>query len=292
MSVIYRMIENCCYRSNRLRGGGFKGRMEKSVLSSDGTEKPPFWASARVCMKQCETNGCKLYVFSSKKKTYKKIVLFVHGGGGMSRPTFLHYDFICRLVKKTGVTVYLPFYPLAPKHNVRDALGCLDKIYAALKDRYGSENIVFMGDSAGANLILSMADRAEEQPDCLVVISPAFGIENGEPRNVRLSYEDKDPILSVRMNDVISENWARNVPLNNRDISPEYVSYRKLPRMLFVYGTHELFYPLVVRGLEKIRKDNTDIQVFERDACHDFALCSFLPEGRKAQSEMIRFILE
>ena len=290
MSWVYEMIESWCYRSNRSRSGGFKRKMEKSILFSDGTEKPPFWASVRVRMSQSESHGCTTYIFSGKKNSNGKIVLFIHGGGGMSRPTFLHYDFLCRLIKRTGVTVYMPFYPLAPDYNVRDALDVLDKIYSDLKDKYGNENIVFMGDSAGANLILSLADRAQERPESLVVISPAFGIENGEPRDIRLSYEEIDPILSVKMNDVICENWARNVPLNSRDISPEYVDYTKLPRMLFVYGTHELFYPLVERAMFKIKKDNARVLVFEKKACHDFALCSFLPEGREAQKRIFDFV--
>lgn len=34
----------------------------------------------------------------------------------------------------------------------------------------------------------------------LILISPAFGIQNGKPRDIRLEMEERAPLLSVAMN--------------------------------------------------------------------------------------------
>jgi len=43
-------------------------------------------------------------------------------------------------------------YPLAPRHNVRDALTWLEGVYKAMTRRYMPRNITFIGDSAGAKI--------------------------------------------------------------------------------------------------------------------------------------------
>ena len=210
----------------------------------------------------------------------------------MERATVLHYDTAARIAKGTGADVYIAAYPLAPEYNVCDALLWLEKVYAALLKKHDPKDIVFMGDSAGANLLLSLTYRLKEKPGKLIVISPACGLENGKTRNIRLAMEAFDPILTVEMNDVIAANWCRNVPLDSPDISPEYIDYKDFPPMFFFYGEHELFYPLVYAYLSMLREKGVSFQENRKPMCHDWALCSFLKEGRSAIRMMCRLIAE
>ena len=93
-------------------------------------------------------------------------------------------------------------------------------------------------------------------------------------------------------NDMIATNWCRNVPLDSPDISPEYIDYKDFPPMLFFYGEHELFYPLVYDYLSMIRKKGVSFEEYKQPMCHDWALCSFLQEGRDAIRMMCRLIIE
>ncbi|MCR5499934.1 MAG: alpha/beta hydrolase [Acetatifactor sp.] len=210
----------------------------------------------------------------------------------MESATILHYDTAARIAKETGADVYIAAYPLAPKYNVRDALCWLEKVYAELLKKHNPKDIVFMGDSAGANLILSLTYRLKEKPRKLLVISPACGLENGKTRNIRLAMEPYDPILTVEMNDVIATNWCRNVPLDSPDISPEYIDYEGFPPMYFFYGEHELFYPLVYDYISSLRRKGVRLWEEIQPMCHDWALCSFLREGRKAIRTMCKLIEE
>ena len=60
------------------------------------------------------------------------------------------------------------------------------------------------------------------------------------------------------MNDIIADNWCRNVPLDSPDISPEYIDYKGFPPMYFFYGKHELFYPHVMNYLCSLRSQGVE----------------------------------
>ena len=157
------------------------------------------------------------------------------------------------------------------------------------KEKRGKKAILFL---AGANLAFSLVHRMKKRPGKLIVISPAPGLENGKDRSIRKAMENIDPILNVEMNDLIAENWAKNVPLDSPDINPEYIDYHNFPKILMLYGSHELFYPHVKRLIRKIREDGAMLETIEKPMCHDWALCSFFPEGRRAMKKMREFILE
>lgn len=151
------------------------------------------------------------------------------------------------------------------------------------------KNIVFAGDSAGANLDLSLTYRADKKPGKVIIISPASGLENGRDRDIRKAMEKKDPILNVEMNDLIAQNWSKDVPLDSPDVNPKYIDYRNFPKILMFYGTHELFYPHAKRLVKKIREDGVMLEVIEKPMCHDWALCCFFSEGSKAIRKMVDF---
>lgn len=292
MSLLYDIAEQFCFFTNRLPGGGVKKLMTGMLTSATGKEKPPGWLKIACRVRRYSFRGFPVYAIRAKRTAQKsgKAVLFLHGGGGMSRPTALHYDTARRIASQTGAVILLPFYPLAPSHTVRDALRWLEDLYRALCRKYNTKDIVFMGDSAGANLCLSLAGRSADKPSGLIIISPAFGLQDGKPRDIRLRAEKRDPVLSVEMNDLIAANWCRGIPLDSPDISPEFVDYTGFPPMLFIYGTHELFYPHVKKGIRKIRERGADIETFGRALCHDFALCAFFREGREAIRKMSEWI--
>lgn len=294
MSVIYSIAERFCFATNRLPGGGIKGAMDTGLTTSTGNERPPRWLSLRCKVTSFKFEGFPVYVLMPRKPTCpsNKALLFLAGGGGMSRPTFLHYDTAAYLANQTGDIVYLPFYPLAPEHNVSEALAWLKHLHNKLAQRHNPKQIIFVGDSAGANLALSLTGRLvlSQRPATIVAISPAFGIEDGEPRDRRLEMESQDPILSVAMNDTIKENWARGVPLTSPDISPEYVDYSNFPPVLVAYGTHEVFYPLVKRGIEIMERAGVQLATIEEPLCHDWPLVRAFPEARQTLKQICHFI--
>lgn len=293
MSISYRIAEQACYMLNSLpfdgaRGllmGGFKEPKDEVML-------PAFVRKSRLSIDKIVFDGFEIHRLRkrSHNKYSSRAVLFLPGGGGMERATVLHYDIAMKIAKESGADVYIVHYPLAPKYNVRYALDWLEKLYMVLIKKYPVHNITFMGDSAGANLIISLAGRVHIKPGKLIVISPACGLENGKNRNIRLAMESFDPILNVEMNDIIRDNWCRDVPLDSSDISPEYVDYTNFPKMYLYYGEHELFYPHVINYVDILKEQGVEIHKTVKPMCHDWAICRLFPEGRKAVKEMWNII--
>lgn len=294
MSIIYSIAEAICFATNKLPGGGIKGSMDKSLTTSTGNERPPKWLSLCCEVSSFGFEGFPVYVLRSRKqgRAAAKALLFLAGGGGMSRPTPLHYDVAAYLANHANATVYLPFYPLAPAHNASEALAWLERLHGELARRHAPERIAFVGDSAGANLALALTGRLaqNQRPAGIVAISPAFGLEDGEPRDKRLQMESRDPILSVAMNDTIKKNWGRDVPLSSPDISPEYVDYAGFPPVLIIYGTHEIFYPLAQRCLNIMERAGVPLITLKEPLCHDWALVRAFPEARRALKQIRAFV--
>ena len=194
------------------------------------------------------------------------------------------------MARDTGATVYFAYYPLAPEHNVIQALEWLEGVYRRIVNKHLVEDITIMGDSAGANLTLSLINRVKNKPSKAILVSPASGLEYGRNRDIRLAMEHRDPLLTVKMNDLIAENWARNIPLSSPDISPEYICYKGFPRILLFCGTHEVFYPHNKKLISKMKKEGAKAETVIMPMCHDWALCRVFPEGKNAVIKMSDFI--
>ena len=287
MSVVYRVTEKFCFIFSK-RVKKIMGKMFSPTKQSD---KLPGEFYRKFCVEQWKREGYPVYIISNKKSaTKERALLFLHGGGGMARPTALHYSCVKKLLKYTDYKIFFAFYPLAPQHNALEAVKWLEGVYAKMLNEFESENIAFIGDSAGANLALSVCARVKNKPQKVIAISPAPGLEDGHDRNARKQMESMDPILSVEMNDQIKEYWAKGMPLNSPDINPTYIDFTGMKEMLFVYGTHELFYPHVKALLHRLKKEKIRFARIEEPMCHDFALCEFFPEGKRAMNKIILFL--
>lgn len=278
---------------NHHNDGLVKKKMTDAFTTSSQSDKLPksFYRNFRVKNKALE--GYPVYVISRRGSEQPDgRVLFLHGGGGMMRPTKLHFDTVMKLVRETNCELYFAYYPIAPKANVLEALAWCEKLYQNMLRTCEPQNITFIGDSAGANLCISLCERIKHRPTKMILISMAAGLDNDTGRQLRIRAEHKDPLLSVEMNDIIAKYWARGVSLKSADINPDFATFRDFPRLLFVHGTHELFYPCVKNILKRLDAEEIPYEKIELPLCHDFALCSFFPEGRMAIDAMVKFICD
>lgn len=292
MSLIYKTVEGSCHLINTLTGNMIKTYMYSRFEKPKANNDLPKYIHRNFDINKVEYEDFPIFIIKKRNQMrYNgKVVLFLAGGGGMARPMGIHFDTAARLIKQTGATMYFAYYPLAPKYNVRDALEWLEGVYKAMQKRFLPENIVFIGDSAGANLVFSLVHRVAIKPGKVIAISPAVGLEDGRDRDIRRNMEKSDPILNVEMNDLIARHWSKKVPLDSPDINPKYINFVDFPEILMFYGSHELFYPHVKQLIYKIREDGAVIKDIEAPMCHDWALCSFFPEGRKAIRKMAETI--
>lgn len=230
MSCTYKIAESFCMFLNHHFDGYIKKKMTEALTDeSYKSDKLPKSIYQKFCVINERLEGCPIYVISRSELEPEGAILFLHGGGGMIRPTKMHFDTVMKLAEQTNCKIYLAYYPLSPKAKVSEQLVWCEKVYKHMLRSFEAKQITFVGDSAGANLCISLCERIKSKPAKMIVISMAAGLDNNTGRQMRLSAEHKDPILSVEMNDVIAENWAGDVPLDSPDINPSFVTYKDFP---------------------------------------------------------------
>ena len=101
------------------------------------------------------------YVIGDKKA--QNCILYVHGGAYTMELTPFHTVFCGNLFLRTGYCVYIPLYPLSPKHHYDEAYEMIDALYDTIKDK----NVVLMGDSAGGGFIFSYAQHLRDKQEKL-----------------------------------------------------------------------------------------------------------------------------
>lgn len=170
-------------------------------------------------------------------------VLYLHGGAFSSRPTTLHWQFVQDIYDRTGATVYMPFYPLAPKHTYKETYLALVSFYKYVIRKH--KNVYIMGDSAGATLVLGLANLLNREnvlkPTGLVVFSPVVDMSFSNPEMRK--YQKVDTMLSREGAKYMCQNWARGTSYKNPLVSPKYSTFSNFPDIYLFYGDYEIFCP-------------------------------------------------
>ncbi|CAD5117030.1 DgyrCDS5858 [Dimorphilus gyrociliatus] len=132
------------------------------------------------------------------------LIFHIHGGGFVAQKSQSHTSYLRYWAKKTEAPILSVDYSLAPKHHFPRALEeCFFAYCWALKHPtylgWTGEKVVFAGDSAGANLILAVALRAQElniqKPDGIVPIYGCFLVQYVPSPSRMMSLWD--PLLAV-----------------------------------------------------------------------------------------------
>ncbi|MDD3859816.1 MAG: alpha/beta hydrolase [Bacteroidales bacterium] len=241
-----------------------------------------------------QVNNRNVYKFSSKQNSTDKIILYLHGGAYINNIFSGHWHFIAELIRSTSCTIIVPDYPLAPSSNYIDAYNMLDEIYKMLMSETDSQNIIFMGDSAGAGLALAFAQKLSQdvkpQPEQLILISPWLDVSMTNPEIDAV--QKKDPVLNAKTLVMAGEKWAANSELNNYLISPIYGDLKGLPLISIFIGTHDVLYPDCNKFKNLADKQNMKLNYFEyNEMLHVWVLFSFLKEAKQAMTQINKLIL-
>ena len=92
-----------------------------------------------------------------KNSPKDKGILYFHGGGLVSGSAKSHRGIVSKFVKTTGIQALTFDYALAPENPFPAGLNDALKAYEYLLNHgFKSQNIIFMGDSGGGNLLLAL----------------------------------------------------------------------------------------------------------------------------------------
>jgi len=227
-----------------------------------------------------------------REREDNKVIMYFHGGGYVMGSTRAHRAIISKFVQGSGVKALSFDYRKAPDDPFPAALDDAMAAYQwLLNEGYLPENIVFVGDSAGAGLclatLLALKEREMPLPAAAAVLSPWTDLCcSGD------SYNRLDPLAPEGSWEVfgayyIGENDAKN-PL----ISPLYGELEGLPSLFISVGENEKMLDDSRLFAEKAQKAGVEVTLLVGEGmvhCYP-ALSPFFPEATNAMKSICQFI--
>jgi monoterpene epsilon-lactone hydrolase len=163
-----------------------------------------------------------------------------HGGAFVSTPLDEYHFYAEIIAQRTSCRVVMPDYRLAPEHPYPAAADdCFNAYLGLLKGGTPAASVVFMGESCGGSLALSVLLRLRDAglplPACFISLTGWFDLSvAGAP------VPGRDPFLTP--------HWVRNrgrdyvgtaLALDDPQVSPAYANLHGLPAMYLQIGEYD-----------------------------------------------------
>lgn len=271
-------------QSLRLRHSPFTS--EESIIRALGHRKsdaaPPARLERSCTVERYESDGMPVVTLTPKRNARPIHLLYLHGGAYVRPIVGPHWSIINYLVARTGATVSVPSYSLAPEHHAEETF---PKV-RALFERLASESspVVVAGDSAGGGLSACLAiqqrDAGGARPAALLLFSPWLDVTLTNPEIPEL--EPRDPMLKMVGAAWCGRQWADTLSTRDPRISPVYDNLDGLPRTRIYHGT-DILLPDAKLFASKAKAAGSDVELlFYPDGFHVFVGLPCLPESRQA----------
>jgi acetyl esterase/lipase len=248
--------------------------------------------------KVIEIDGSKVIIgHKIGEKTEKALLYLV--GGAMRRWQLPTSESMLRYIEETNRDLWIPLYPLFPEYTFLDEVNMILDTHLKMVERYGAENIAWLGFSAGAGLILMCGRHiVKEKPDIpmpnlMIPVSPN-NLVIGEDTRVRMKeIEKRDITMNADVTDkfVIFYNHDGTVPEHLLGNAAED-DYTGFPRMRMYFGGDEIFAgqaPDYETAFRRCGVKDFDIHV-EPGIIHAYPFFTFLKEGKRGEDELIALL--
>lgn len=223
-------------------------------------------------------------------------IIYVHGGGFVFGLSAIHINYIQRLAEVCRARVLVVDYELSPESKYPVALNQILAVWNDLLDNgIDAKKTIFMGDSAGANLVLAASLKVREmgvnQPACLILACPSLDATfSGESyvKNI-----DRDPVLNMNKLEYFFDSYIGE---NNRTdplISPIFADLHNLPPLLVCVGTEEILQSDSITLSENAKRDHTEMSLYIGDGMwHNWQLSKdLMPESKDAIKTIAEYII-
>lgn len=234
------------------------------------------------------------------EKKNGKVILHMHGGGYCIALMDIYRDVAVRYSNMSGgAEVFSLDYRVAPAYEPPAALEDAFAVYTYLLEQgYRADDILFVGDSAGGNLVLVTAlyirDHKMSLPKGIIAISP-WG-DAGATLPSREENRFKDIFIGEKGTKIYSEVYDsiyfRNADKKNPYMSPVYGDYTGIPSLLIQTGSLEVLRDdslLIAKAAKEAGVDVT--QTTYEDVSHVFQLViPQMDQSKEALAQMKAFM--
>ncbi|MEP2988444.1 MAG: alpha/beta hydrolase [Parasphingorhabdus sp.] len=260
---------------------------------ANGPAKPSKWLQNNCVIEEEVIDGFLNYHISPKSGESEQRVVYFHGGGYVFDIVKPHWDFLTKLVQRTGVKLTVPIYPLAPEHDWKASYSVIMKLYDGLIEREDSANLVFMGDSAGGGWSLGLAqmlrDQAKPLPSKLVLLSPWLDGKADDPAMAEI--EPNDRIISLDGIQSMGRWWAgEDGNPGDFPVSPLFASIDNLPPMIVFTGSHDILHVDANRFHQKAKESGIAIDFHAYPNMQHVWMLFPIKEAKQVIDQIVEFL--
>lgn len=238
--------------------------------------------------------GHQVFTVGPKDKSPDVFILYLHGGAYVGNIFLLHWKLIGELIKMTGATFIVPDYPLAPTYTAADAFPFAEQVYSTTLQKAKPENILFMGDSAGAGFALGLAQKLHKegkpQPAQIILLSPWLDLTLTNP-GIK-DVEKNDPMLEPEGLQMAGKAWAGHLDTKNYLVSPIYGDLEGLGKISVYIGGNDIFIADSRKFKSIMDRKGIPINYFcYPDMIHTWMVFTFLKEAKYAIKQISALII-
>lgn len=204
------------------------------------------------------------WLHKDKSNDNKHIILYFHGGAYLTGNLVYARILGAKLAACTEIDVLTIDYRLAPENPFPAALEDATRAWNYLINKgYKSDNIAIVGESAGGNLVLSLANYLKQNneplPAALVCMSPWIDfLDTGKSR---ITKKEFDPMLTDEFLNEAKKAYACNNDLADPLISPIYGNFKGFPPTFIQVGTNEILLSDSITLKNRLTKSNVDCYI-------------------------------
>lgn len=202
---------------------------------------------------QVELEGQTVWIIHPKSGPGEAAYIHFHGGAYILGLMSLHFGLAAQLADRSGLSVVLPDYPLAPTAQVEEITAFANRVYDMATDRWS--RVKTGGGSAGGNLAMALAlyrKTAElPQPAHILLMSPWVDLEMAHPANDGPS----DEVCFSDATDLrrAAKLYAGDIPVTDPRVSPTFADLSGLAPISIFTGDVDLLHTDILIFAEKAK---------------------------------------
>lgn len=261
---------------------GFKVAVENARAKGQYSDRPPEKLAAAYKSEQIDVSGFGLSLIEVGQQ--EKVVYFLHGGAYVLGIGSAHWDLMEKVGQSADCHVAVFDYPLAPEHTAEMALEQSQKAYMILVERYGAENVILMGGSAGAGLAMGLAlklrDESQSLPGQVVLLYPWLDVTMSHPE--AKDFEKKDLLLGIDGLIACGKHYAGELGVEHPYVSPWFGDTAGLPPIRIFSGDCDLLHPEGRDFVHKVNSAGGNAELFVFEGMQHAWVIFDMPESRDA----------
>ncbi|MFT5194126.1 MAG: monoterpene epsilon-lactone hydrolase [Cellvibrionaceae bacterium] len=260
----------------------FQEILDKAHAGRGYQSKPADALVHKHLYEQVDIDGFALHIHQIGRR--QKVVLSLHGGAYVLGIATAHWGFVEKVGMEGDCHIAVFDYPLAPEYTCTAVLEKTLKAYDLLVERYGVENVVLMGDSAGGGLAMALSlylrDIGRPQPKSTILLYPWLDVtmSHSETRSI----DSKDLILGIDGLITCGKFYAGERETTDPLVSPWFGDLAGVAPVYVFTGTWDVLHPQGRDFVEKVRSAGGEAELFAYPEMQHAWLLFGMPETKKA----------